>query len=318
MSNMFEGSQHIHTIRVSDNFVVTNVTNSSSMFGNCYRLVGSAGTFFDSNYTDKNRAHYDGGSSNPGYFTRENEVTGIFLYNADYNPGTFALGIVTTTCTITSGDSCTLSVPSVVSSSVGKYNSPYKGVADSEIEMNLTSLTVSETKYFLAVYSAPVTVYYYESGYTSATIYRNEYFNQNDEIVSVLSISETGVSNAYVYSGPNGSSFAGISTAQDTTIEYNTVADAANSVSDTVYLVYKYTVNYQIGANVSAIGSTSSSCNITTNDTSCSIVLPSITPNSGYTSVGWSTINGDTTGTPALSLVTINANNITVYANATR
>ena len=69
MSYMFNGSTSLNTIYVSDKFVTTAVTSSTSMFGNMPKLVGGNGTKYNSSYVDKTYAHIDGGTSNPGYFT---------------------------------------------------------------------------------------------------------------------------------------------------------------------------------------------------------------------------------------------------------
>ena len=69
MSYMFNGSTSLNTIYVSDKFVTTAVTSSTSMFGNMPKLVGGNGTKYNSSNVDKTYAHIDGGTSNPGYFT---------------------------------------------------------------------------------------------------------------------------------------------------------------------------------------------------------------------------------------------------------
>ena len=72
MSSMFEGCSSLVTIYASDKFVTTAVTASSDMFGDCFSLVGGAGTGYDSfNPSDKTYARIDGGrmSDSPGYFT---------------------------------------------------------------------------------------------------------------------------------------------------------------------------------------------------------------------------------------------------------
>ena len=69
MSYMFNGSTSLKTIYVSDKFVTTAVTSSTSMFGNTPKLVGGNGTKYNSSHVDKTYAHIDGGTSNPGYFT---------------------------------------------------------------------------------------------------------------------------------------------------------------------------------------------------------------------------------------------------------
>ena len=69
MSNMFQGSSNLKTIYGSSKFVTTAVTSSANMFSGCTKLVGGAGTKYDSTKTDKTYARIDGGTSNPGYFT---------------------------------------------------------------------------------------------------------------------------------------------------------------------------------------------------------------------------------------------------------
>lgn len=69
MSYMFDWCSSLITIYASNNFVTSQVTNSKNMFAYSKKLKGGAGTTFDSTYVDKTRAHIDGGTSNPGYFT---------------------------------------------------------------------------------------------------------------------------------------------------------------------------------------------------------------------------------------------------------
>ncbi len=69
MSNMFNGSTNLKTIYVIDKFNTDKVTDSTRMFYNCTKLIGGAGTKYDSTKTDKTYARIDGGTSNPGYFT---------------------------------------------------------------------------------------------------------------------------------------------------------------------------------------------------------------------------------------------------------
>ena len=83
--------------------------------------------------------------------------------------------------------------------------------------------------------------------------------------------------------------------------------------------------SYEKGSNISSIGAktdSNSKCTIaatyngTKQATSCSVTAPTITANTGYTSVGWSLKSGDTTGS---STITLNSSNTgkTWYANAT-
>jgi len=69
MSYMFNTSTNLKTIYVGDKFNTNNVTSSANMFTDSTKLVGGAGTKYDSTKIDKAYARIDGGTSNPGYFT---------------------------------------------------------------------------------------------------------------------------------------------------------------------------------------------------------------------------------------------------------
>ena len=69
MNDMFYGSTNLKTIYGSSKFVTTAVTSSTNMFYGCTKLIGGAGTKYNSSYVDKTYARIDGGTSNPGYFT---------------------------------------------------------------------------------------------------------------------------------------------------------------------------------------------------------------------------------------------------------
>ena len=68
IESMFCGSWNLKTIYASNKFDTSKVSNSYDMFYNCTSLVGSAGTTYNSSYTDKTYARIDS-SSTPGYFT---------------------------------------------------------------------------------------------------------------------------------------------------------------------------------------------------------------------------------------------------------
>ena len=69
MDNMFNGCSELVTVYAGDGWSTAAVINSSDMFKNCTNIKGSKGTTYNANYVDKTRAHIDGGTSNPGYFT---------------------------------------------------------------------------------------------------------------------------------------------------------------------------------------------------------------------------------------------------------
>ena len=72
MNSMFKNATNLKTIYGSSKFVTTAVTSSTNMFYGCTKLIGGAGTKYNSSYVDKTYARIDGGTSNPGYFTAKN------------------------------------------------------------------------------------------------------------------------------------------------------------------------------------------------------------------------------------------------------
>ena len=77
MSYMFYYCSNLITIYVSNKFITTSLAEDSSspangasnMFNSSTKLVGGAGTTYNSSKTNREYAHIDGGTSNPGYFT---------------------------------------------------------------------------------------------------------------------------------------------------------------------------------------------------------------------------------------------------------
>ena len=69
MQSMFANCTKLKTIYVGEDWSTAAVTSSQGMFNIDIRLMGSHGTIYDENHTDKAYAHIDGGTSNPGYFT---------------------------------------------------------------------------------------------------------------------------------------------------------------------------------------------------------------------------------------------------------
>ncbi|MBO7099479.1 MAG: InlB B-repeat-containing protein [Bacteroidaceae bacterium] len=68
MSSMFYGCGILRRIFVGAEWTTNNVTSGDNMFNRCFKLVGGAGTRYDSNHTDYTYAHIDDGIANPGYF----------------------------------------------------------------------------------------------------------------------------------------------------------------------------------------------------------------------------------------------------------
>ena len=75
MKEMFDNCFGLTTIYVGEGWSTAKVLRSYYMFRNCTSLVGGAGTPFDADHIDHTYARIDGGSDNPGYFTRKAEGT---------------------------------------------------------------------------------------------------------------------------------------------------------------------------------------------------------------------------------------------------
>lgn len=69
METMFYDCSELTTIYAGDGWSTASVTDSHGMFYDCPKLVGGAGTKYDSSHTDHEYARIDGGTSRPGYFT---------------------------------------------------------------------------------------------------------------------------------------------------------------------------------------------------------------------------------------------------------
>ena len=265
------------------------------------------------------------------YAVTSGSETVTFRYNNNTTCGSVTLTNNTST-TVTSTFYCssttamgtshgtTTTVPTAVSNSKGQYNSNYRAVAAVNSLTPVTTFSGGSTYY--AIYSSSVTNYYYGSSYTNRTAYRNEYLASSSatSYTSVIATANNSTSNYTTSGGPGSSAWVGLADTNTATVKYSSVANAAtsNTCTTTLYSIYQFSINYEKGSNVSAIGKTSDVCNLNHNTTSCTVVLPTITPNTGYTSVGWSTTSGDTTGTAAGSNYSL-SNNSTIpklYANA--
>lgn len=82
MSVMFDSADKLTTIYVGEKWSTANVSESDYMFNDCTSLVGEKGTVYSDDYIDKEYAHKDGGTSNPGYLSFHPEAYAV------YNNGT--------------------------------------------------------------------------------------------------------------------------------------------------------------------------------------------------------------------------------------
>ena len=332
-----------NTTEMSDPVLSTSTTGKSDttptiVSGYSFSALTTEANGGGTSYTVENAAK----TNTTTFYVKETKsvsITGTFYYNSNTTNGSTTIsnttasanGTNTLVCTSTSAASATqgnasITIPTAVRNSVGTYNNAYAGVstgANMTAANSGTTVSTNAAKIYYAIYRTSVTNYYWNSSsYTSRTLYRNQWFSSTTAMADpVMSTSPTGTSNYSPETGPGSSDWDGLSTEADDNPEYTTVTQAAKTNSTTYYSVYLFNVEYSIGSNVLSIGSPSASCAIysrTSGSTpvSCTVTLPSITPKSGYTSVGWGTSAGATTGTAAGSTYTLNSNPKTLYANA--
>lgn len=69
IGQLFGECRELRTIYASPSFDLSHMSNEPTIFYGCTRLVGGAGTAYNSSATSNARAKIDGGTSDPGYFT---------------------------------------------------------------------------------------------------------------------------------------------------------------------------------------------------------------------------------------------------------
>ena len=103
--HMFQRCAKLTTIYVGGSWNNGSVVDDELMFHACGSLVGSKGTAYDENHFDATYARIDGGTENPGYFTKSgdkpfepskpyvvvNDGTLTFYYNSSKPSGAFDL-----------------------------------------------------------------------------------------------------------------------------------------------------------------------------------------------------------------------------------
>ena len=212
----------------------------------------------------------------------------------------------------------------------GTYNNALAGWATAVNSMTTTtpstSVSGTDTCKFYAVYRTNVTNYYYTgSAYSNRTLYRNQTLSSTSAMgTTYLSTSSTGLSNYSTTGGPGSSTWYGLSTALSSTSRtYSSVAAAATSTSTTLNSIYQFTQNFSStgSTGVTGIGSTVQYCYVSSTaasagGTSCSVTTPTISVDTGYTSLGWGTQGHTSSGTAAGNSYTVSTSGGTLYANA--
>ena len=164
------------------------------------------------------------------------------------------------TCSITNGTSCSVTVPSEVSSSTGKFGGSYKGVSTSTSNMSSGNLTINADTNFYAYYNRQMTIYYPNSTttQTSTTYYRNEFFTSINQIGAVLSNTNNGTSNITFTSIPNGYNLYGFAQNYGTSERYySNIEQLAESSATTAYAIFDKTANATVYYNTGSNGTVS-------------------------------------------------------------
>ena len=159
------------------------------------------------------------------------------------------------TCELTSGSTCTLSVPSAVSGSTAKNAAAYVNVATSTSSMSAGSLTISDnSQVYYAYYRKEITNHYYKGStksnnytgtdWTTRTLYKNVFFTSNSALSYVISTSQTGTTNLSHGTGMGNAAFEGFSI-NGSNFNFSSIASAAESKTeyDTLYSVYNIWYN---------------------------------------------------------------------------
>ena len=195
-----------------------------------------------------------------------------------------------------------------------------------------TSLTLSSNKEYYAITKSDIKTYsarFYKNGAASLDEVQDEFVTRKCNIPSTyngkVQKSSCRVTSPEIKASSKTPIVLGYSESMDNhTVILNSNTETNISSDVNYYAQTKkdkviYTATFKVGKNVTSVEKESNTCTIeatyngNVQGTSCSIEGPSITPKTGYTSVGWSTTNGSTTGSTSLELT----ENTTFYANAT-
>ena len=260
-------------------------------------------------------------SANATYYaiTRKDAVTLTAKYNAN---GASLSSTSNQTCTLAAtyngasqATSCTVTAPTITRSGytiIGYNTSASSTTNNSSYNTSskaLTLTTSNNNSTWYAVTSKQITASFNANGATSigSTSQSCTMYNTSASCnITTPSITRSG----FTITGWGTSA-----SATSAAVKVNTSVAISSNITYYAVTSKVVTVTYSKGSNVSSIGSTSGTCTIRNSATNCQVTLPSITPNAGYSSVGWSTTSGATTGTAAGSKLTL-SNNATYYANA--
>ena len=225
-----------------------NLTSGSQIVGSNTELF--AGWYTETSYTNKVTSTTTVTNINSHVLFAKWKLYGKFNYwNGSSIASTYS------TCELTSGSTCTLSVPSAVSGSTAKNAAAYVNVATSTSSMSAGSLTISDnSQVYYAYYRKGITNHYYTgstnsnnyngTAWSTRTLYKNVFFTSDSALSYVISTSQTGTTNLSHGTGMGSAAFKGFSI-NGSNFNFSSIAKAAESTTayDTLYSVYNIWYN---------------------------------------------------------------------------
>lgn len=218
-----------------------DLTSGSQIVGSNTELF--VGWYTETSYTNKVTSTTTVTNINSHVLFAKWKLYGKFNYwNGSSIASTYSI------CEVTSGSTCTLSVPSAVRGSKAKNAAAYVNVATGTSSMSAGSLTISDnSRVYYAYYRKGITNHYYtgstnSNNYTGTawskrTLYKNVFFTSNSALSYVISTSQTGTTNLSHGTGMGGAAFKGFSI-NGSNFNFSSIAKAAESADDTLYSVY--------------------------------------------------------------------------------
>ena len=132
-----------------------------------------------------------------------NTYTATFYYQSNTTSGSSTVSSKSVECTVSSGSSCTVTIPTEVTGSGGTYNNKYVGLSTSTGNMteavsgSATTVSLTSTRNYYSLYRTKITIIYptSTSASTSKSTYQNQWFSSTSAMATtVLSTSTTGTS----------------------------------------------------------------------------------------------------------------------------
>ena len=256
-------------------------------------------------------------SSNATYYaiTRKDAKTITVTFNKN---NASSIGATSRSCTIAAtyngtaqGTTCNITSPTITASSgfsVLGWNTSSGSTSSAWTQNTAKSFSSNATYYAITRSSSQYTATFNANGATIGSASQSCYRYNGGSSCNIITPSITR-------SGFTITGWGTSASAASAAVKVNTSVAISSNITYYAVTSKKVTVTYNKGSNVSSIGSTSGTCTIQNSATNCQVILPTITPSTGYSSVGWSTTNGATIGTTAGSKITLSSN-ATYYANA--